>query len=82
MNTKEPTQIFDKPWAIEGKISYRYAKGLGGYVMLGASNHFEALQAASSHLKKPMTAVSLDKLDIYVGDKYVPATEENNPKGR
>lgn len=81
MSTKEPIQIFDKPWAVEGKVSYRYAKGLGGYVMLGANNHFDALQAANSHLK-PMTAVSLDKLAIYIGGVYVPATEENNPKGR
>lgn len=81
MEVEEPRQIFEKPWAAEGFTSYRYKGYFLGYVMLGATDHIDALQKASDALP-PMTAITQDKLDIYVGDAYVPATEENNPKGR
>lgn len=81
MGNELPLQVYEKPWAAEGFTSYRYKGHLLGYVMLGATDHMDALQKASDALPS-RTVITQDKLDIYIGGVYVPATEENNPKGR
>lgn len=60
--------MHEKPLADEGLTSYR-CKGRYGYIMIGAKDHqdamFEALRCSD--------AAKREDLEIWNGDRYVPA---------
>ena len=59
--------IFDKPLADHGLISYRY-RGRYGWIMIGARDDMDAMREASRSTDYPVT---LDKLEIWNGTNYV-----------
>lgn len=64
----------DRPLAAPGLTSYRL-RGRYGYVMIGARDHGEALREAARSTPNPDPAA----LEIWDGQRYVPATERNHP---
>lgn len=67
--------ILDKPMAAEGLESYRYKKHNGGYVMIGASNDFDALTQAKLSLTIAeydcFGGITLNSMQKWNGDAYV-----------
>ncbi len=63
----------DKPLAVKGFISYRYA-GNYGWIMIGAKDHADALREANRSLSYSKSSpATLDKLQIWNGSEYVTA---------
>lgn len=58
----------DKPMAGPGLVSYRY-QGAYGWIMIGATDHAQALREAQRSTSLP---VSEDKLQIWAGSAYQP----------
>lgn len=79
MESLKTRSFQDKPMASEGYTSYRYLSTTG-YLMIGALDHFDALQEASRSLPNA-TAITQERLDVYVDGAYTSATAENNPTG-
>lgn len=65
--------IADKPLAVKGLTSYRYA-GSFGWIMIGAQDHQDALREASRSLS--VGKATIDKLQIWNGSQYEPVTQE------
>ncbi len=61
--------ICDKPCAAKGLISYRYL-GRYGYIMIGATDNADALREA----RRSTTDVTIDKLEVWDGTRYVKAS--------
>lgn len=57
--------IYNKPHAAEGLISYR-AKGRYGYIMIGAKDDKDAMSEAKRSTDNPTN------LEIWDGTKYIP----------
>ena len=70
------TDLTSRPLAAPGLVSYR-SRGRFGYIMIGARNHAHAQREA---LRSSEVAQQKD-LEVWNGQKYVPATAENNPAG-
>ncbi len=62
--------LTDKPLAAAGLVSYRY-EGPYGWIMIGAKDDADALSEANRSLEHK--TASLSKLQVWEGDKYVPA---------
>ena len=60
--------LYNKPLAVEGLSSYRYA-GRYGWIMIGARDAAEALCEASRSTDGPL---SLERLEKWNGKEYVP----------
>jgi hypothetical protein len=60
--------IRDRPMAAHGLLSYRY-KGRYGWVMIGASDHLQALKEAQRSTADPVTP---DRLQFWDGQQYSP----------
>lgn len=66
------SRLYDRPLASHGLVSYRY-RGDFGFVMIGAKNHFDALnQARRSISRRPDPRL----LEVWDGEKYVPVESE------
>lgn len=59
----------DRPLADKGLTSYRY-RGRYGWVMIGARDNQDALNEAKRSVGGP---VSIDNLEAWDGNRYVPA---------
>lgn len=59
----------DRPLAAPGLLSYR-CKSAYGWIMIGAHDNLDALAEAQRSASFP---VRLEDLQIWDGDKYVPA---------
>jgi len=59
--------ICNKPLAAPGLISYRYW-GLYGWIMIGATDHNDALREAKRSVSYDVT---IDNLQVWDGSKYV-----------
>jgi len=66
---RESHEHENRPMAASGLTSYRHPSAYGGYVMIGAKNHEDALKEASRSTRN----VSKDKLEVWNGSKYVKA---------
>jgi len=60
----------DKPMAAHGLNSYRY-KGTYGWIMIGATDHTDALREAARSTSDHTSSPAL--LQIWSGTQYVPA---------
>lgn len=61
----------DKPCAAAGLISYRYPSTFGGYIMIGATDHVDAVREANRSLTHG--DATIDALQIWDGTSYVSA---------
>lgn len=61
--------LCNRPLAAPGLISYRAKSPYGGYVMIGARDHADALREA----QRSNPAISADALEVWNGARYVPA---------
>lgn len=61
------TSMYNRPMAIKGLTSYRY-NGRFGYIMIGATDHMDALREASQSTPNPV----MESLEVWNGLKYVP----------
>ena len=61
----------DKPLAAHGLTSYRYWNA-DGWIMIGATSHGNALNEASRSISDKWTVPSLDNLQVWNGERYVP----------
>ena len=61
------TFMSNRPMAIKGLTSYRY-NGRFGYIMIGATDHMDALREASQSTPNPV----MESLEVWNGLKYVP----------
>lgn len=59
---------YDRPCAAHGLTSYRY-RGRGGWIMIGAHSHWEALREAG----RSTVDITPDRLEVWDGERYVPA---------
>lgn len=59
----------DLPLAVKPFKSYRY-KGRYGWIMIGAMNHADALKEAARSFSDRTEHATLDKLQVWSGDKY------------
>lgn len=59
----------DKPMAASGLISYRIPNAYGGWVMIGASDHADAMKQAARSTAKPQREL----LQVWDGYRYVSA---------
>jgi hypothetical protein len=64
-------KLWDKPLAVEGLTSYRYPSAYGGWVMIGATDHKDALREANRSLREPNADAT--KLEVWNGKQYIPA---------
>ena len=62
----------NRPLASTGLISYRYANGAYGFVMIGARDDADALNEASRSVSSG--PVTFDNLQVWDGKKYVPVS--------
>ena len=64
----------DKPMAAPGLISYRYPSPYGGFIMIGARDHSDALHEAARSLTRG--AAGFEKLEIWdaATSRYVKTT--------
>lgn len=60
-------QVTDRPCAVKGLTSYRYA-GNYGWIMIGAKDHQEALREAKRSISTGIPVI--DKLQVWDGSKY------------
>lgn len=58
----------NKPMAAQGLDSYRY-RGRFGWIMIGATDHQDALRQAQRSTADPVTA---DRLQHWTGTEYQP----------
>ena len=64
-------KLWDKPCACKGLTSYRYPSTYGGWIMIGATDHTDALREANRSLREPNADAG--KLEVWNGSRYVPA---------
>jgi hypothetical protein len=64
-------ETYDRPCAAPGLTSYRY-RGAYGWIMIGAIGHADALREAARSLSDKRHAPTLDRLEIWTGDRYAP----------
>lgn len=64
----------NRPVAAPGLVSYR-CKGGFGWIMIGARDHADAYREAL----RSSNGAKREDLEIWDGEKYVPATEANEP---
>jgi hypothetical protein len=63
------TALHDRPMAARGLTSYRIPDRYGGYVMIGAKDHKDAMREARRSTPKPKR----EELEVWNGEKYVKA---------
>lgn len=68
METIDGTMFYDKPCAVEPYISYR-CKGRFGWIMIGATNHADALSEA----RRSSQEAIVETLEVWNGTEYVSA---------
>lgn len=61
----------DRPMAAAGLISYRYPSRYGGWVMIGARGHEQALQEAGRSVDGHP---AMERLQVWDGSQYVSVT--------
>ena len=68
--------VQNRPCAVPGLISYRYPSSYGGFIMIGAKDHDDALAQASRSISTGV-APTIDKLEAWdigdAGGRYVSA---------
>ena len=64
------TPFWERPCAASGLTSYRYA-GRYGYIMIGATDHADALSEAG----RSTDNIDPAKLEVWDGAKYVQSVE-------
>lgn len=74
-NAKGKSAVTDRPLAAAGLTSYR-AKGEYGHIMIGATDHADALREA----RRSSASVKPESLEVWDGKKYVPASDANAPR--
>lgn len=68
MHKGKTVEFYNRPMAIAGLTSYRYASRYG-WIMIGARDNAEALCEASRSAGEPL---ELSRLQIWNGSEYVP----------
>lgn len=64
---------YQKPCAAEGYTSYRYPSGYGGWIMIGAKDHADAINEANRSLYR--REATYDRLQVWSGNRYINVLE-------